>query len=287
MSIFSSTNHISGPVHYRNGVKISSLGNNILHLLYILHFAKRKNIDFFVSRDTQLENIFDLSAFKKQIPADAVCLFAEEFGAEIDEFVEKDKRNNTNAYNLLNNNISLPENFWVEGWFYNYSLMPTYDIFKNLKIKQEMIDQFNKDFSFLEREDNLSLHYRGTDFQNHAIGWGDMRLPQKYFTDSLEYAKQFNFKTVNIFSDQKDTIIEYVKPFKSDFSFNLISNDCYMDWLCLHKSKCLIASNSSFCWTASLYNKKFLTQPKNYLLYNFDTDKSVPTDIYIKESKIL
>jgi len=286
-SIFASPNHISGPFHSYDGVPINSLGNNLMHMLFVYNVACLKKINFCIPKNTHLENLFNLSSYIRPIPEDAICLLKEEYGGNIDEYLLKDLKNVYKFKRLLKEPIQLPENFWVEGWFQALSLMPSEENFNKLIFKQEIQKEYDKNFKFLEIEDNISLHYRGSDFKNHAIGWGDMRLPFEYYKLCLESAKDLGIKRVNVFSDQKELILENLKLFKNDFEFYFISNNSYMDWYCLYKSKNLISSNSTFCWSAGLYNKNYIFQPRKFLLKNNEKDVLFPSDVYYNNSIVI
>jgi hypothetical protein len=287
-NIFASPGHISSRAHTYDGVQITSLGNHVMHFFFIYNLACTKNFNLFLPIHTHLENLFDIAHLIRPLPSDAVCVFKEEYGGSIDEYYLKDLKNVHKSNRLLKElNLPLPKNFWVEGWYYANSLMPTQENINKLKFQKSILKEYEANFKFLEQEDHISLHYRGSDFKNHQIGWGDMRLPFKYYRDCLNTAKAKGIKVVNIFSDKKDEIVENLKEFKNDFDFNFTSNTAYMDWFCLFKSKNLIASNSSFCWSAGLYNKDIVFQPKKFLLYNVDRNVLFPTDVYYNKSIVI
>jgi hypothetical protein len=287
-NIFASPSHISGPFHTYEGVKISSLGNNLMHFFFIYNLACTKNLNLFLPISTHLENLLDITHLIKPLPSDAVCVFKEEFGGTIDEYFLKDLKNIHKSNRLLKEqNLPLPLNFWVEGWYCANSLMPSQENINKLNFQKNIIEEYEANFKFLEKENHISLHYRGTDFKTHPIGWGDMRLPFRYYKQCLNEAKAKGIKVINVFSDKKDEIIENLKEFKNDFEFYFISNTCYMDWYCLFKSKNLISSNSTFCWSAGLYNKDIVFQPKKFLLYNVDRNVLFPTDVYYNKSIVI
>ena len=88
-----------------------------------------------------------------------------------------------------------------------------------------------------------------------------------------------------LFSDEIDTLLEYLKDFKIDT--RIINNQSPIeDWLSLMLSKNIIQSNSSFCWTASLFNKNISFQPRHGYGYN-DNFGPIPYGFYMNNSIIV
>ena len=109
----------------------------------------------------------------------------------------------------------------------------------------------------------------------------------------VEYFANFAERNLDVFSLIKFLKSPQKKIFNSDnfkdFKINKIKVDnqtALEDWICLMLSRNIIQSNSSFCWTASLFNKKISIQPKNGYGYN-DNFGPIPHGFYIKNSIIV
>ena len=82
-----------------------------------------------------------------------------------------------------------------------------------------------------------------------------------------------------------DTLLDYLKDF--NIKYRVINNQSTIeDWLSLMLSKNIIQSNSSFCWTASLFNKKISIQPRNGYGFN-DNFGPIPYGFYMNNSIIV
>ena len=64
-----------------------------------------------------------------------------------------------------------------------------------------------------------------------------------------------------------------------------ISVNVCIDWLILLKSKNLICSNSSFCYTAGWYSKEMVYQPDKFFTRYIKTDLHYPAFPYYKTQK--
>lgn len=277
-TVYTSTSHLL--MHGPN----QSFGNHMLHIFYLYHLAKKRNFNFKISANSNLDNIFDLSEFKSNYPNNIVCLYDEMFGGNPDEFGKKENLNFVQLYKILNEkDFKFPENFYLKGWFWHHQFIPPYTIFKDLKLKKENIDLVIKKYNNFLGNGGAVLHYRGTDFKNHSIGWGDLRLSLDYYEKSLYFLKKTkNINKCLIVSDEPNYIVDNLKNIGVDFE---ISDEIYfIDWIILFLSKNIICSNSSFCWTASSFNKEICIQPKGFFLHNINKKDVFPPNVYYNNS---
>lgn len=263
-----------------------SFGNHLLHLFYIYNLSKKRGLKLNINCNSNLDNLLDLSSYKTNyIPS--TCFFEERYGGQVDEYIEKDKYNLENLERFLtDSSVDFPDNFYMNGWFWYYNTSPDISIFNDIKIKPELIEYVKIKYPHILRDDCVTLHYRGTDFKSHTIGWGDIRLPIQYYKDSIDdIVKDRKIKKITVVSDDSQFILQNLKEYNIEI---IPSNENYfIDWLIIFLSKNLISSNSSFCWTAGLFNKDLIIQPKGFFLYSIDNNKIYPTNVYYKKSKII
>ena len=260
--------------------------------MFTLNMSVKRNLNLKIATDTNLEKIFDLSEYRGELPGDAVCFFAEAYGGGFQEYRFKDFANIINSLRLLyDESIQLPDNFWVDGWFHNTALFPSYSDFSKLKLRQDVCNDVSSKYGHIFNDKSIALHYRGTDFVDWPNGWGDVRLSTQYYIDSLNCTLERapHITTVNVFTD--DTVFfNVVKQLEALFptlSFNIIQNEYHIDWLCLYFSKNIICSNSTFCVTAAAYNKNLVIQPKKFILREKDTDICFPTNPFFTNAHII
>jgi hypothetical protein len=224
--------------------------------------------------------MFELDEYKEfsQPPV----LFAEDYGGDIDEFYAKELNNYAWTYNV--ENLQINEDFQIKGWFWNSSLLPDDEFFQVFKIRPHLIEQVSKK-TYINEEGTLVLHYRGTDFKYHCIGWGDVSLKPEYYEKCIEdYVKKHPLKKLVIVSDEPDYITSLLKY---ETEIIVERNNEFIDWLILLFSKNLICSNSSFCYTAGWFNKNNVYQPNKFFTRYRETEKHFPPNAYYKDSIVL
>ena len=157
----------------------------------------------------------------------------------------------------------------IKGHFFEYNLMPSKEVFeKYLRIKEELIQAVIYKYKDILSENAVAVHYRGTDFAGHLkqvfpLG---IKLDKDYYEKSIALIEDKLGKDVvfHLFSDELDVLREYFKG-KKVF---LHTDSASMDWVSLFLMKNVIQSNSSFCWTASLFNKNVSIQPADGYNYH-------------------
>jgi len=256
-----------------------SFGNHVLHLFAVYAIAKRLSIDFKITSDSNLDQVFDLNAFK--LYENPPCFFAEEYNGDVETYYAKESRNYQFTDVLLANKLLLPDIFQIQGWFWNSKLLPDNSFFETIKIKECNLEKL-KNKNYIYDADTLVIHYRGTDFQNHAIGWGDIRLKNDYYAACIEdYRTKHKLKKLVIVSDDHHVCDALLH---SGLDIIVEKNDYVIDWLLLLFCKNLVCSNSSFCYTAGWFDKNVVYQPNKFFTRYFDTDKHFPIDPYYKNA---
>jgi len=267
-----------------------SFGNHLCHLMFCHNFSKKRNYKLNICTDTNLSSIFELDEYKSTWNNNIVNYFSESFVHDIEELKKIDRLNLNKSLNLLNDEtLDIPDNISVTGWFYNTPLYSK-SFFNDIKIKKDIIDFLNQNFSRVFEKNSISIHYRGTDFNGH-LGY-DLRLPFEYYEKCIHHMikNHKNIKNIYVFTDDSFEclkLIDIIKNIDSSFNIELIQNEYYIDWACLHFSKNIISSNSSFCSTACIYDKEICYQPNKYQLRNTPIDGVYPSEPFFKNSYIL
>jgi hypothetical protein len=258
--------------------------------MFCYNFSKKRNFNLKICTDSNLEKLFKLDIFKSKQPEDLFNYFSEEFSYDIIKTQELDQSNLEESLKILNNPLlEFPNNICFSGWFYNTPLYSK-SFFDEIKIKKHITDYIETEFNRIFTDDSITLHYRGTDFNGH-LGY-DLRLPFEYYKNCILHMKKNykHIKNIYIFSDDKTeclNIISAIKNIDDSFNIEFIQNEFYIDWTCLHLSKNIISSNSSFCSTACIYNKEICYQPDKYQLRNTSIKGVYPNKPFFKNSYIL
>jgi len=268
----------------------SSLGNKILHLFFILKYCFKHKLQPVVPIKSNLDNLFDLSnIFEDNSKCDNIA-FVEKTAYKIKGDHKSTIENSKNQFNEEHKfleELTLPStiDFSIRGHFTHKRLMPLLNEFeKFISIHKHLIEEILSRYKTIKDEDNVCIHYRGTDFARHECGLGNLILPEDYYKCSIfemERLLQKNL-TYHIFSDEPDKII---KMLPKDKNYIIHRDTPELDWVSLFLCRNLISSNSSFCWTASLFNKKIVTQPKGWLNTKYNKYKgNIPYDYRVPHS---
>lgn len=253
-----------------------SFGNHVLHLYGVWKISKTLGINFSVGEDSNLDEMFILDPFKKKGKGDPSLLFTEKYGGNLYDHVHKEEQNDAFISSLLTSKIEIPQDFYLSGWLFNSRLLPDSRFFEDVKIKENLIDEIENNFSYIREESSLVIHYRGTDFSNHSIGWGDLRLKEEYYELCLKnFSASRKIGRIILVSDEvPDFLLSLCQRYTSNISVE--KNNYLIDWLILLFSKNLICSNSSFCYTAGWHNKNVVYQPRGFLARYIDKTLSYP-----------
>jgi hypothetical protein len=272
----------TSPEHLTHKGPNQSFGNHMLHLFAIYHISKVLNIPFKVSDNSNLDDVLQLQQFKHSF--NAPLLYSEEFGGDVDEYFEKELRNKAFITQLINGRIPINHDFQIKGWFWDADFLPDETFFDHIQIRKDKL-QVLQSKSFLFEENVLVIHYRGTDFINHAIGWGDIRLRYEYYYKCINKFRALSpLSKIVVISDEPEKIINDIK---ADVPIVIEKNDYITDWLLLLFCKNLVCSNSSFCFTAGWHKKNIVFQPEKFFTRYLNTEKRFPINVYYKNSIVL
>lgn len=262
-----------------------SLGNHILHLFGCFAIAKKLGIGLYVGCVSNLDELFNLEKFNAPVPPPPVLLYHEKHGGSIEDHVRNEVENNDFFVNLLSGNIEIPDSFYIKGWLWNSLFLPDPDIFDHLIIRDDLQEKSDIKSTELNLESSLVIHYRGTDFSNHSIGWGDVRLREEYYIKCLEdfFMERKACDIIIVSDDDTDFLYDICKKYSSEVKIE--KNNYLIDWLILLKSKKLICSNSSFCYTAGWKDKEVVYQPSKFMTRYIDTDLHYPVYPYYTKYK--
>jgi hypothetical protein len=267
-----------------------SFGNHLSHLLFCYNFSKKRNFNLKITTQSNLDEVFELEDFKSNPEDNLINYFSESFSSDIHELKISDEANLKKSLQILNDkSLLIPSNIYFSGWFYNVPLYPNYSFFDEIKIKKSIINYIESNLKKVLHQDSISIHYRGTDFNGH-LGY-DLRLPFNYYEKCILHMKKHHKNIKNIFIFSEDTkqgleLVSFIKKIDSLFNVEFIQNEYYIDWTCLHLSKNIISSNSSFCLTACI-NKDIIYQPKKYQLRNTSLEETYPSQPFFNNSYIL
>lgn len=131
------------------------------------------------------------------------------------------------------------------------------------------------------RENAVLIHHRGTDAKNHLrnIYPKGICLTTEYYARAIaEAIKHFgnSVKFYVITDDIDDALVVLPK-----IEYTIIDTNAPSSWLIAHYAKNIICSNSSFCWTAALWNKEFRVMPAGGYNCNYPGTGVVPAGFYL------
>tara|TARA_B100000575_G_scaffold40045_1_gene27601 strand:+ start:6473 stop:7411 length:939 start_codon:yes stop_codon:yes gene_type:complete len=291
------------------------LGNKLLHAFFAIKLASKWNIKLIFPKNSCFENLFKIkkkyilknykkpnlnysesSAFEIYRSSNIISfyfnflksyIFTEKY--KLKKIFQDSKKQYLENSKILKNKFS-EKDFYIKGNFWHYNLMPSsYEIKKYLIIKDKFKKKIKRLFPDLTKKNTIVVHLRGGDYKNHL---------NNYFNKTILIDKEYYQKSINFF---KKKIGKKAKFYFLTNDINLLNKyldgiqiekkiikgyDAYFDWVCLMLAKNIIQSNSSFCWTASLFNKINSTQPKNGYAYNYKIGP-IPFGFYMKNSKII
>jgi hypothetical protein len=268
-----------------------SYGNKILHILFIANLCEIHDRDPIGTGKTNLACILKFnfeSVNPEDYPPKLKCAFRES-----ESYFRKPipllERNTTNRWFVKKREIALSNaeknyfdqlkflktarlpdcDIYVSGHFFEFDLMPNHNLFKKyFSIKESVESSVLAHYPGLKSNKSVAVHYRGTDFSNHLRQIFDrgIGLDHNYYLRAQQVAENVLGEdiTYHIFSDDPNKII----PAFEGKSIVIHNDTPELDWAAMYHSKNIIQSNSSFCWTAALYNKNLSIQPAGGYNYN-------------------
>lgn len=283
-------NLYTNPTCLRPTGQNQSFGNFLCYVMFCYNFCKNRDYKLNITTDNNLFKIFDLEEYKSKSSTNIINYFAEEYIPDVDLLKEADRRNLEKSLELLyDNSLILPDNITFTGWFYNVPLFSKI-FFEDISIKQDAELYVRTKYKDILEDDSIAVHYRGTDFNGH-LGY-DLRLPFSYYEKCIQHMKtnHCKIKNVYVFSDdevQSSKLVDFIKSIDLSLNVYSVHDEYYFDWLTLHLSKNIIASNSSFCSTACISNKEVCYQPERFQLRNTPISGVYPCEPFFEKAYIL
>lgn len=294
------------------------LGNKLLHIFFLINLASKFNLKLKIPKNSNFDNLlflienknyFNYEEFKKiKLGFKEESVFSK-YNSEslltfylnnlIDFFKNKESikselkdksfKQFQNA-KIFSEKLLLNDDFYVSGNFWHYDLMPSQNTILNyITLNKDIINKIKKKFPDIESNNTVAIHFRGRDFNNHLRTYfkNGIKLERKYFEKAIniftqKFGKDYKFY---LFSDENETLSEYLTDFNLE-KIVVTNQSAVEDWISIMLCKNIIQSNSSFCWTASLFNKQISIQPKNGYGHN-DNFGPIPYGFYMKNSIIL
>ncbi len=282
---------------YYDRYKHGALGNKILHMYFLINLAEKKNRVPAFYENINVNKIFDFNCDFFPPPEridDFYYVETEPYWIQNSLLNAIGKKNSIKnrylksvirdskryyEYNLdFLERSQLPDrDIMIRGWFFDYLLMPSLDqVQKYLRPSASLVQKVLSDIPGIADEKSVAVHFRGTDFSNH-LKWvfkKSIKLTQCYYENSIcEIKKQLGSDlTFYLFSDEPQTL----EKFFVDENVLVHNGSAIEAWVALFLAKNIIQSNSTFCWSAALYDKNVSIQPLGgYNIYHHELG-SVP-----------
>ena len=268
----------------------AALGNKICHLLFLISLCERHNAKLAVPIDSNLDEVFDLRPYKRrEMLADGTVkwVFVEKsafrprsrlgqwllkHGVKFHQSIADAVRSSREQFEgeLAFLVKPLPAGaVSVRGHFWHYALMPSQAAFEHYApVRTDVREQVLRQYPDLDRDDCVAVHLRESDFRSHLrhVFSRSIMLDDDYYHRAMDAAENQLGKRLryHLFSDNLERI---ARVFRGK-DHVLHRDPAAVDWTALHLARNVIQSNSTFCWTACLYNKRLSIQPAggyNYL----------------------
>jgi hypothetical protein len=150
----------------------------------------------------------------------------------------------------------------IRGFFFDYELMPSLETFSRaMRPRRDLVSYIERKYPTLTHERSVAVHLRGTDFQHHLreIFPAGIALDDHYYREATREIEAVMGADLeyHLFSDDMPRLLRLFDGKRC------VPHDdkAPVDWVALFLARNVIQSNSSFCWTASLYNKDVSVQP--------------------------
>jgi hypothetical protein len=258
-------------------------GNKILHLLFVTYLCHSHRRKLILPCPTDLREFFELDPYvhPELVPRKLRCALNER--SAFPEYGKLESGLRRLGIHLrrhsLNDSIRLSREqyeqelaflkgplpsgpFFVAGHFWHTDLMPGFDVFqKYMRLNPRTVESVRSRYPTLTNPQSVAIHYRGTDYAWHLkeIFPKSIMLDSEYYLRAIELAEKSleGPLTFHLFSDSPEALADVLA------GRNLVvhRDPAAWDWIGIHLCPNVIQSNSTFCWTASLYNKEFSVQP--------------------------
>lgn len=261
---------------YKNLSIPKSLGNHLLNFWFCCSLAKRRGYLLRLPNcNSELDLVLDLklgpcvlkeygvshsehSAFSGKTPEEVAVLSEQQRQSHLDLL-------KTGRWMVCSCTIN--GNFWHADLFGDKD---EYREFFTIKENPKILPS-----------DGVIIHHRGTDSKTHLrqIYKNGICLPTEYYSSAIEIAKKQLGNSVKFYvvtDDPKDALDIIPK-----FCYTLIDTTPSHAWLAIHYANHIICSNSSFCWTAALWNKGTKIMPSGGYNHNHPGTGVVPAGFYL------
>ena len=286
----------------------TALGNKICHLLFLISLCERHNAKLAVPIDSNLDEVFDLQAHKRRdLPAggDVQCVFVEKsafrprsrlglwllkhgvkFHQSIADAVRRSREQFEGELAFLARRLPAGA-VSVRGHFWHYPLMPSQTAFERYApLRTDVRERVLRQYPDLDRDECVAVHLRESDYRTHLrhVFGRSIMLDDDYYHRAIDAVESQLSKPLryHLFSDNPERI---ARIFRGKDSV-LHRDPAAVDWTALHLSRNVIQSNSTFCWTACLYNKQFSIQPAGGYNY-FDGSGDIPFGFRMPFSRVI
>jgi len=286
-----------------------ALGNKILHLLFVVALCERHGRRPVVPCDSSLDDVFDLSDLKgspshihRAVPYAYVerSVFRTPGPIEtwlsrlgvgprrqaVAQVVQFSRRQFEDELEFLLRGASVPA-FAVRGHFWHYPLMPSQiAVSRWLRLRPDVVQSVTQKYPDLDGSMSVAVHLRDTDYSTHLTNVfpKGVMLDDEYYLRARRSVERRLGAGVryHLFSDNLPRLLSLFRG----CDVVVHEGSPAEDWVALSLARKVIQSNSSFCWTASLYGKDLSLQPAGGLNY-FRNDGDVPFGFIMPFSSVI
>lgn len=236
-----------------------SLGNHFLNFSFACSLAKNHGYSVSLPRSSDIESI--ATPLVRYIKPDGYDVWSEKTAFAADSLLEATKLSKDQqlrGLRLLSTGVK--KDTIVSGNFWHIELH-----------SPEIMNEF---LSFRTPKEQASdntvcVHYRGTDFTTHLLKFypQSICLPTEYYERAITLAKKKLGNAIKflVFTDDPKKAIDTLPR----VSYDIVEADAAESWLMMKNARNIICSNSTFCWTASLFNKEFIIMPQGGLNHKY------------------
>jgi hypothetical protein len=286
----------------------AALGNKICHLLFLISLCERHDAKLAVSIDSNLDEVFDLQAHKhrellagrkvKRVfveksasrPRSRLGLWLLKHGVPFRQPIADAARRSREQFEVELAFLTrrLPAGaVSARGHFWHYPLMPSQTAFERYApVRADVREQVLRQYPDLCRDECVAVHLRESDYRSHLrhVFKRSIVLDDDYYHRAIGAVESqlSNRLRYHLFSDNPERI---ARIFRGK-DFVLHRDPPAVDWTALHLSRNVIQSNSTFCWTACLYNKRLSIQPAGGYNY-FDGSGDIPFGFHMPFSQVI
>lgn len=271
-----------------------SYGNKLCNLLYVASLCESHNAKLLLSGDSVLNELLDLNPYVAThidgatFPAGFVEQTAFRWEPTLwnrvlrklrlrdrcvrpRDIAKLSQRQFKDEWRFLKGPVPA-KSFSVHGTFWHFALMPSPETFAEwLKLRPDVVSHVRDKYPDLQDERCVAVHVRGTDFETHLLRY----FPQSICLDAVYYEKAMALAesivkcdpVYHVFTDEPSVAMRLLEGRE----YVIHSGSAIEDWTALHLMRKVIQSNSTFCWTASLYNKDMSIQPAGGYNYREET----------------